>query len=65
VSDDIIEKEVGHHIFCIVESRHGFSPFGEVVNKQNYVFVTVSRWGVACNGLNASFVEGVGCNGWV
>jgi hypothetical protein len=58
VSDDMIEKEVGHHIYHIVESRHGFIPFGEVVNGHNDVFVTISRWGVACHEVYAPFVEG-------
>jgi hypothetical protein len=58
----MIEKEVGLCIYCIVESRHDFNLFGEVINNHNDVLVNSARWGVACHKVNAPFAKWESCN---
>jgi hypothetical protein len=65
VSDDRIEKEAGGCIYCIVESRNGFIPFGEIINSHNNVLVTITLWGVACHKFHAPFVEWIDCNDYM
>jgi hypothetical protein len=42
----------------IVECGHCFSPFGEVVNDDYNVLVSIVGWRVACHEINAPFTEG-------
>jgi hypothetical protein len=53
---------VGHSICHVVECRHGFGPFGELVNGNNDVFVDITIWRVACQELYAPFEEGASCD---
>jgi hypothetical protein len=46
----------------VIESGHSFCPFGEVINGDNDVFVTIARGGITSHKVDAPFTKRVGSN---
>jgi hypothetical protein len=46
----------------VVESGHSFGPFGEVIDDDNNVFVTIVGGGITSYKVNAPFTKRVGSN---
>ena len=46
----------------IVEGGHSFGPFGEVIDSDNNVFVTIAGGGITGHKVNAPFAEGASSN---
>ena len=49
----------------IVEGGHSFGPFGEVIDSNNNVFVTIAGGGITSHKVNAPFTKGAGCDEWM
>jgi hypothetical protein len=49
----------------VVEGRHGFSPFCEVIDCDNDVFVSIVGWGITSHEVDAPFTKGANSNDWV
>jgi len=54
----MVEKEASYGVCHVVEHRHGFDPFGELVNDHNDILVVITRWRVACHKVHAPFAKG-------
>jgi hypothetical protein len=61
----VIKEKMCCSVSGVVEGRHGFSPFFEVIDCNNNVFVSITRWGVTSHEVNAPFTKGVCSNDWV
>jgi hypothetical protein len=59
---DVIKEKALCIVSGVVESGHSFSPFGEVINNENNVFVTIARGGITIHKVDAPFKKRVGCN---
>jgi hypothetical protein len=57
---DVVEEKTCCSISGIVEGGHGFCPFGEVIDSDNNVFVTIAGRGITGHKINAPFAEGAG-----
>jgi hypothetical protein len=60
--DDVIKEKARCSVSGIVESGHSFGPFGEVINGDNNVFVTIDGGGITSHKVDAPFAKGVGHN---
>jgi hypothetical protein len=64
MSDDMVKEELSCSIDHVVECRHSFDPFGEVVDCDYDVFVPIVGWGIAGHKINSPFAKGAcGDNG--
>ena len=71
----MVEEKTRCSVSGVVESGHGFSPFGEVIHSDNNVFVTIAGGGITCHKVDAPFTKGArdndrvkksgGCSGFV
>jgi hypothetical protein len=59
---DVVKEKTRCSINGIVESGHSFGPFGEVVNVDNDVFVTIAGGWITSHKVDAPFAKRVGCN---
>jgi hypothetical protein len=59
---NVIKEKVRCSVSGIVESGHSFGPFGEVINSDNNVFVTIVGGGITSHEVDAPFTKGVGRN---
>ena len=59
---DVIEEKTHCSVSVVVESGHSFSPFGEVIDSDNNVFVTIAGGGITSHKVDASFEKRVGRN---
>jgi hypothetical protein len=62
---DVINEKARCNVSNVVEGGHGFSPFGEVIDCDNNVFVAIAIWGVTSHEVNAPFTKGACSNNWV
>jgi hypothetical protein len=62
---DVVKEKTHCSVSGIVESGHSFGPFGEVVNGNNNVFVTIVGGWITSHKVNTPFEKRVGCNGRV
>ena len=58
---DVVEEKMRCSVNGVVEGGHSFSPFGEVIDSHNNVFVTIVRGGITSHKVNAPFTKGA-CN---
>ena len=49
----------------VVEGGHSFCPFGEVIDCDNNVFVTIVGGGITSHKVNAPFTKGACSDDWV
>jgi hypothetical protein len=59
---DVIKEKTHCSVSGVVESGHSFDPFGEVINGDNNVFMTISRGGITSHKFDAPFTKRVGSN---
>ena len=59
---DVVKEKTHCSVSGVVESGHSFGPFGEVINGDNNVFVTIARGGITSHEVNAPFTKRVGSN---
>jgi hypothetical protein len=55
---DVVEEKMHCSVNGVVEGGHSFSPFGEVINSDNNVFVTIAGGGITSHKVNAPFTKG-------
>jgi hypothetical protein len=61
----MVEEKTHHFVDSIVERGHSFGPFGEVVNENYNVLVSIVGWRVTSHEFNAPFAERANCDDWV
>jgi hypothetical protein len=54
-----LKKKCDCYVSSIVEGRHGFSPLCEVINYNEYVFVSIVGWRITSHEVDAPFAKGV------
>jgi hypothetical protein len=59
---DMVEEKTCCSVSGVVEGGHSFSPFGEVIDSDNNVFVTISGGGITSHKVNAPFTKGACSN---
>jgi hypothetical protein len=59
---DVVKEETCCSVSGVVESGHSFGPFGEVINGEKNVFVTIVGGGITSHKVNAPFAKGAYSN---
>jgi hypothetical protein len=54
---DVIKEKTRCSVSGVVESGHSFCPFGEVINGDNNVFVTIVGGGITSHKVNAPLTK--------
>jgi hypothetical protein len=54
----MVEEKTRCCVSGVVESRHGFGPFGEVIHSDDNVSVTIAGGGITSHKVNAPFAKG-------
>ena len=62
---DVVEEKTCCSVSSIVEGGHSFGPFGEVINRDNNVFVTIVGGGITSHKFDAPFTKGAYSDDWV
>jgi hypothetical protein len=62
---DVIKEKMHCNVSNVVEGGHGFSPFCEVIDCENNVFVSIAEWGITSHEIDAPFTKGAYSNDWV
>jgi hypothetical protein len=63
--DDVVKEKVRCSVSGIVEGGHSFYPFGEVINYDNNLFVTIDGGGIKSHEVDAPFTKWVICDDWM
>ena len=58
----MVEEKTHGSVNGVVEGGHSFSPFGEVIDSHNNVFVTIVGGGITSHKVNAPFTKRTGRN---
>ena len=58
----MVKEKTRCSVSGVVESGHSFDPFGEVINDDNNVFVTIAGGGIIGHKVNAPFTKGASHN---
>jgi hypothetical protein len=58
----VVEEKMRCSVSGVVEGGHSFGPFGEVIDSDNNVFVTIAGRGITGHKVDAPFAEGAGSN---
>ena len=58
----MVEEKMCCSVRSVVEGGHSFSPFGEVIDSNNNVFVTIAGGGITSHKVNAPFTKGACSN---
>jgi hypothetical protein len=61
----MIEEKTCCSVSGVVEGGHSFGPFGEVIDSDNNVFVTIVGGGITSHKVNAPFTKGACSDDWV
>jgi hypothetical protein len=59
---DVVEEKTCCYVSSVVEGGHSFGPFGEVIDSDNNVFVTITGGGITSHKVNAPFTKGACSN---
>jgi hypothetical protein len=59
---DVVKEKTRCSVNCIVESGHSFCPFGELINGDNDVFVTIAGGGITSHKFDAPFTKRASSN---
>ena len=62
---DVVKEKTCCSVSGVVEGGNSFGPFGEVINGNNDVFVTISRGGITSHKVNAPFTKGAAYDDWM
>ena len=65
MGDDVVKEKMHCSVSGVVESGHSFGPFGEVINGDYNVFVTIAGGGITSHKFNAPFTKGACSDDWV
>jgi hypothetical protein len=57
---DVVKEKMCCSVNGVVEGGHSFCPFGEVINDNNNVFVTIAGGGITSHEVDAPFTKRVG-----
>jgi hypothetical protein len=57
---DMVKEKTCCGVSCVVEGGHSFCPFGEVINCDNNVFVTIAGGGITSHEVDAPFTKRAG-----
>jgi hypothetical protein len=55
---DVVEEKTHCCVSGVVEGGHSFNPFGEVIDSDKNVFVTIAGGGITSHKVNAPFKKG-------
>jgi hypothetical protein len=55
---DVVEEQTRCSVSGVVEGGHSFGPFGEVIDSDKNVFVTIAGGGIKSHKVNAPFTKG-------
>ena len=58
----MVKEKTRCSVSGVVESRHSFCPFGEVIDCDNNVFVSIARGGMTSHEVDAPFTKRAGSN---
>ena len=61
----MVKEKMRYSVSGVVEGGHSFSPFGEVIDSDNNVFVTIDGGGITSHKVNAPFAKGACSDDWV
>jgi hypothetical protein len=61
----VVEEKMCCSVSGVVEGGHGFSPFGEIIDCHDDVFVSIARWWGASHEVYSPFAKGASSNDWV
>jgi hypothetical protein len=59
VGYDVVKEKTCCSVSDVVEGGHSFFPFGEVINGDNNVFVTIAGGGITSHEVDALFIKRV------
>jgi hypothetical protein len=59
---DVVKEKTRCCVSGVVESGHSFNPFGEVINDDNNVFVTIAGGGITSHKVDAPFAKRADCD---
>jgi hypothetical protein len=59
---DVVKEKTCCSVSGVVESGHSFDPFGEVIDGDKNVFVTISRGGITSHKVDSPFAKRASCN---
>ena len=62
---DVVKEKMRCSVSGVVESGHSFGPFGEIINDDNNVSVTISGGGITSHKVDAPFAKRARCNDMV
>jgi hypothetical protein len=62
VGYDVVKEKTRCSVSGVVESGHRFCPFGEVINDDNDVFLTIAGGGITSHKVDAPFAKRAGSN---
>jgi hypothetical protein len=62
---DVVKEKTRCSVSGVVEGGHSFGPFGEVINSDNNVFVTIAGGGITSHKVNAPLTKGAGGDDWM
>jgi hypothetical protein len=62
---DVVKEKMHCSVGGVVEDGHSFSPFGEVIDSDNNVFVAIVGGGITSHKVNAPFTKGACSDDWV
>jgi hypothetical protein len=54
---DVVKEKMHCSVSGVVESGHSFCPFGEVINDDHNVFVTIAGGGITSHEVDAPFTK--------
>jgi hypothetical protein len=57
---DVVKEKMRCSVSGVVEGGHSFCPFGEVIDDDNNVFVTIAGGGITSHEFDAPFIKRVG-----
>jgi hypothetical protein len=56
----VVKEKMRCSVSGVVEGGHSFCPFGEVINSENNVFVTIAGGGITSHEVDAPFTKRAG-----
>jgi hypothetical protein len=62
---DVVKEKMCCGVSGIIEGGHSFSPFGEVIDCDNNVFVTIDGGGITSHEVDAPFTKRASSDDWM
>jgi hypothetical protein len=61
----VVKEKKRYCVNGVIESGHGFGPFGKVIDSRDNVLVSITRWRMESHEVYAPFTKGVDCDDWM